>query len=316
MSLIDKYIAFIFANKKLFSGIAILMVVFYHCPWENSIMKLLSYPGFLGVDIFFLFTGFGLCYSIQKNSISEFYKRRLVRIVPMFLVLAIITTLLLGDYSWSSWLCNLSTFSYYGIGGHRIDWYLSSLFAFYLLFPLFYKSLSECRNFFWGGDVLVVQVVMITLLSALNLDWNYECALGRLGLYVTGIVCFLDDKIKAYKKTMIIYLLLLPAVLALYMGGYLHTYMIMYFLAPFVIIGICTILNMFDQESKIVHLLNFVGGVTLEIYVANCISMKLQRSFENLNGVTIYWILNLLIVPVVIILNKYINKVIKAHMNI
>lgn len=146
MRLIDKYISFLFANKKLFSGIAILMVVFYHCPWKNFIMKLLSYLGFLGVDIFFLFTGFGLCYSIQKNSISEFYKRRLIRIVPMFLVLAIITTLLMGDYSWSSWLCNLSTLSYYGIGGHRIDWYLSSLFAFYLLFPLFYKSLSMCRN--------------------------------------------------------------------------------------------------------------------------------------------------------------------------
>lgn len=290
------------------------MVVFYHCPWKNFIMKLLSYLGFLGVDIFFLFTGFGLCYSIQKNSISEFYKRRLIRIVPMFLVLAIITTLLMGDYSWSSWLCNLSTLSYYGIGGHRIDWYLSSLFAFYLLFPLFYKSLSMCRN--RGGYILVLQIVIIILLSALNLDWSYECALGRLGIYITGIVCFLDDKNRTYKNTTIIYLLLLPAVFALYMGGYLHTYMIMYFLAPFVIIGICAIFSMINKENQVVKLLNIIGGVTLEIYVANCICMKLQSSFEILNGILLYWGLNLLIAPMVIILNRNVNRAIEANINL
>lgn len=164
--------------------------------------------------------------------------------------------------------------------------------------------------------MLVVQVIIVVLLSALNLDWNYECALGRLGIYITGIVCFLDDKNRVYKKTTTIYLLLLPAVLALYMGGYLHTYMIMYFLAPLVIIGICAIFSMFNKERRMVQLINLVGGVTLEIYVANCICMKLQRTYEGLNGEYIYWALNLLIAPMIIILNKYIIRAIEAHMSI
>lgn len=309
MNSINNYIEFLFSNKKLLSGIAILMVLFYHCPWVTLTMKILSYSGFLGVDIFFLFTGFGLCYSIQKNDIGSFYKRRLYRIFPMFLILAIITTLLSDDYSWSSWFFNLSTLSYYGIGGKRIDWYLSSLCLFYLLFPLFYKSLCKCNK--KGLYITAFQITILVLLSTLSLDWSYECALGRLGIYITGIACFLDDENKTYKKMMIIHLILLPIVIALYIGGWLHTYIMMFFIAPFVIIGICAILIMANKKSHIIHLLNLVGGVTLEIYVANCISMKLQSSFEILNGVLLYWILNLLIVPLIIILNIFINRVIE-----
>lgn len=76
------------------------------------------------------------------------------------------------------------------------------------------------------------------------------------------------------------------------------------------------IFSMINKENQVVKLLNLIGGVTLEIYVANCICMKLQSSFEILNGILLYWGLNLLIAPMVIILNRNVNRAIEANINL
>lgn len=70
-------------------AVAALMVVFCHI--EIPLARLGyqgSLPGFLegGVDIFFVISGFVIFLSIQSKSVSlfEFYKRRILRIVPLY----------------------------------------------------------------------------------------------------------------------------------------------------------------------------------------------------------------------------------------
>jgi len=72
---------------QFFRGISVLLVVFYH----------LNIPGFsngyLGVDIFFVLSGFLMATLTRKVSVIEFYKRRLKRLLPAYLVVVFFTTL-------------------------------------------------------------------------------------------------------------------------------------------------------------------------------------------------------------------------------
>ena len=114
----------IFSNKNFFSGVAILMVVLYHLMSVDELQtKALSifYPGFLGVDVFFLLSGYGLCFSYNKNTLMNFYFRRMKRIVPFFLLLSMVVSCLFlyrGDVlSVGDWLCNLTSLNFWGIWG-------------------------------------------------------------------------------------------------------------------------------------------------------------------------------------------------------
>ena len=79
-------------NRPFFTGIAIILVVLYHYYCAVSNVRLLSIfrRGYIGVDIFFFFSGLGLGYSYNKNSLTQFYKNRLWRIMPLYWIWAIV----------------------------------------------------------------------------------------------------------------------------------------------------------------------------------------------------------------------------------
>jgi peptidoglycan/LPS O-acetylase OafA/YrhL len=135
-------------NRTLSMGIAIAMVVMYHLFCVDKIKPLsVFYPGFLGVDIFLFVSGYGLCYSFKKNSLKTFYTRRYKRILPIYVVTALILTIAAiskgHNMSIFDVVCNITSLSYYGIGGVFIDWYLSTLMVLYLVFPLLLKLVNR-----------------------------------------------------------------------------------------------------------------------------------------------------------------------------
>lgn len=92
MNLVSK----ISENRVLLMALAIIFVVIYHfkCwiggfPWYIGII--IKY-GYIGVDIFFFLSGFGLTYSFQKNNIKTFYKNRLKKILPCYILYGFILT--------------------------------------------------------------------------------------------------------------------------------------------------------------------------------------------------------------------------------
>ena len=50
----------------------------------------------MGVDVFLFFSGYDLCFSINKHSLIDFYKRRLERILSLYLLMAILCSLVLS----------------------------------------------------------------------------------------------------------------------------------------------------------------------------------------------------------------------------
>jgi peptidoglycan/LPS O-acetylase OafA/YrhL len=74
------------ADIQILRAIAVLLVLFYHLKingFEN---------GFLGVDIFFVLSGYLMAKLYDKNTIKEFYTRRFKRIFPAYLLTISLTT--------------------------------------------------------------------------------------------------------------------------------------------------------------------------------------------------------------------------------
>lgn len=173
-------------------GLGILLVVLFHAFSTFGKLFILFIYGFIGVDIFMLLSGFGLSQSFQIHSIKEFYIHRMRRILPLFLCFAFIksflyqvfgTELTLYDY-----FLNLSTLSYYGIGGQFIDWYLCSTLLLYLCFPILYHMVRSCG----------LAACIFTLLGCIvlynvypDLHWSYKCLVSRVPIFCFGICNYL-----------------------------------------------------------------------------------------------------------------------------
>ena len=74
-------------DLQILRGTAVLFVFLYH-------LKVFGFEnGYLGVDLFFVLSGFLMATLCEKSSISEFYSRRLRRLLPAYLVTIFLTTI-------------------------------------------------------------------------------------------------------------------------------------------------------------------------------------------------------------------------------
>lgn len=177
-------------HRSVLMALAIAFVVIYHykCwvggfPWY---IGMVLQWGFIGVDIFFLLSGFGLTYSFQKNSISRFYKNRLIKILPCYLLMGAILVLhmfALGkELTGGEVLWMYSTLDYtFSHGG--VDWYVSAILQLYLLFPILYYLVKWLRS--WSCFLIVILVCTITWNYSLH--WSHLAMLQRLPMFICGI---------------------------------------------------------------------------------------------------------------------------------
>ena len=74
------------ADLQLLRGFSVLLVFLYHLKvpgFEN---------GFLGVDIFFVLSGFLMAILAEKVSPIKFYAKRLKRLLPAYFVVVLVST--------------------------------------------------------------------------------------------------------------------------------------------------------------------------------------------------------------------------------
>ena len=151
--------------------------------------------GWLGVDLFFVLSGFlitGILYDTLDDSryFFRFFARRSLRIFPVyylvFAVLLLLTPVLLLQWRWGhalfliymgNFLANYN-FSYYEIASARSHMYLVSIShfwslcveeQFYLLWPVAMYFLRKRRNIFIGAISLSLLAIV---LRALEFAWK------------------------------------------------------------------------------------------------------------------------------------------------
>ena len=76
---------------QVLRGISVLMVVLYHLDfsWLSS--------GFLGVDVFFVISGFLMYLLYDSNNMQKFFERRAKRLLPAYMV-TILATLVAASF--------------------------------------------------------------------------------------------------------------------------------------------------------------------------------------------------------------------------
>ena len=179
-------------------AIAILAVVFYHL---FDLLKSAHFTeltlfdgGFLGVDIFFVISGFlitsSVFYKLSNNDFSllSFYKRRFLRIVPPLLFVCIFT-LIIGYFllfpevykelniEVANTLLFIGNFRFANSGGYfALDssdklllhtWYLAVTIQFYILFPLIVLLLKKVFSLKRLPLAVTVVFILLTVTSVL-----------------------------------------------------------------------------------------------------------------------------------------------------
>lgn len=150
-------------------AIASLAVALFHLCCGNihlfprdNILKKISSHGYLGVEIFFMLSGFIICYSLSETyklkNFKQFIIRRILRIEPpyiisIFLLLALNAlsfkiTGISNPVNWPNILLHFAYLNNFGFGNYINDvyWTLGIEFQFYLIIAMifpFIKTLTQ-----------------------------------------------------------------------------------------------------------------------------------------------------------------------------
>lgn len=133
--------------RNLIYGLSIMWIVFFHSGLEikSETIKLIKSYGDCGVEIFFILSGISLYFSFSKDeNIISFYKRRLLRIIPSYLIVYTTVFLIFDIYQQHNikqFLLDISMLDFWLHGLGRVPWFIAGIIVFYLLYPFIYRLL-------------------------------------------------------------------------------------------------------------------------------------------------------------------------------
>ena len=151
--------------------------------------------GNVGVDIFLFLSGVGLWFSwVKTPDVLRFYRRRLLRIVPTWIVVA--TAFYLPDYlgarrfshsivdligditiNWDFWLHDELTF-----------WYVPAIMALYLVAPWYMRLVQSRPVYRWLPLLMVIWCVMVQwVLPIHHAVGHIEIFWSRVPIFFIGI---------------------------------------------------------------------------------------------------------------------------------
>lgn len=177
-------------------GAAMLFVILFHVALDRGDPFYgLRRCGNVGVDIFLFLSGVGLWFSwVKTPDVRRFYRRRLLRIVPTWLVVS--TAFYLPDYlgarrfsrsivdligditiNWDFWLHDELTF-----------WYVPAIMALYLVAPWYMRLVQSRPIYRWLPLLMVVWCVMVQwVLPIHHAVGHLEIFWSRVPIFFIGI---------------------------------------------------------------------------------------------------------------------------------
>lgn len=158
-------------------GVAALLVFIFHfyslAQLKSAVvmgfdLSFLAQAGHVGLDFFFVLSGFLIFRSVYLHGVNwHYFKRRWLRIAPLYYLSIVIAVFLLNPHIWleglsGTWnilahlffLQSFSPSTYYGI--NPVLWSLSIEMVFYLFLPLFFLFTKKSTKRIVGIAILMI----------------------------------------------------------------------------------------------------------------------------------------------------------------
>ena len=281
-SLISEY-------RNVLFGLAIAAIILFHL-YESTLPGTLVHAALwpfsrlsAAVDVFLFLSGVGLHFSLAKGGpVREFYKKRLIRVVPTFLVVAIPFYLLkdvLTGQDGARFFLELTNVAFLA-DGYRQFWYVYAIILFYLIYPSLHRFLNASGNSFVrmclaiGASVVVA--MLIGFLSPALLE-NTEIMLARFPVFVAGAYAgILVREGRRIELRQILMLLALSAVLYVLAlvsdDQFGFTGLAKRYFYSCLSVAVCVLLPILLKRlgcSPRQKVLNALGAASLELYIVN-----------------------------------------------
>lgn len=259
------YIEKLSHGRTFLMGLAMISIMLFHQVWvKDLVMHGFRFCGNMGVDIFFFVSGFGIAFSLDKHTTKEFYKRRLLRLMPLCFFVGII------KYIWSWFDPDLSSHLGWRIIIGFDLWFIEALIIFYIVSPLLYSLIQR-----WGGLKILLVAFVIGLVIGPTYQFGATVNWGavRFPAYVLGMLVSMD-KVRphgSYLKWGVVFLFIAMGYRALQVFGIVpvpesYTYLIL----CLGIISLCYWLSSLQKPFAVCHLdkpVLWIGKHSLELYL-------------------------------------------------
>lgn len=296
-------------------GMAILWVVFFHMKvtLPTKLIEFVWKIGYGGVDIFFFLSGIGVYYSLKKNTVEEFYLRRLKRIMPAYLPIVFVVFILYNIQQWRgvsfsiiiNWMKqligNVFMIGWINQVDGQFNWYVQAVMWFYLLAPLlvhlirkvsvnkgrmlcFWSVLFLMQIPFFGNSIHKMPARLLVYALGMYVAWRYE------------------EGTEEKDNTIMLYLLATVGMGGLYfIYAYVPDWLSMYGLYwfPFVLIvpGLCVLLsngmdalNKYKVTTLLANGVARLGEASFEIYLIHIVLFEFVLNSIEWKG-NIKWLL-------------------------
>lgn len=190
--LISKY-------RAVIMGLAAIWIHVYH-SWIHTIINpatgfgtvmsnvedYIVLIGNCGVDIFLLMSGMGLTYAIKKEALPKFYFRRIRRVYLPFLVAAVVSAIL-EKWSFTTFLSNISGYSFYAVDINKYCWFVPAVITLYLFFPLYYKIFGKVKKKLVCTAVALLVWLLLNLMLGSVMRMDLFGFFNRIPVFLIGI---------------------------------------------------------------------------------------------------------------------------------
>lgn len=184
-TLVNKPLDFLSIYRNALMGIATLIVVFNHLaiPINNMCFNFIKSQCSFGVDIFFLVSGIGLFFSLEKDCrLYNYYVKRFVRILPVYAAVQLVLALLDGIYNPFELIMRMSTLDHW-FWGRSSYWFIYSILLCYIFFPIIHRVVKKFNS------LMVVVLLTIAYCAYVVLVTDHsQCEGCRYFTFVLGVI--------------------------------------------------------------------------------------------------------------------------------
>ena len=282
-------------HRTAIMGISILSIMLFHQYFTSVFpFDIFHNIGYWGVDVFLFLSGMGLVHSLKKNTITTYYKRRLVRLAPSCILCGTIKyAIYLAFGSALDTLKDGLNFGVWTIASLDL-WFIHAIIILYAVSPVLYKSLSKWPYISSFVILIIFLTNELTIRPRIGFDWLNPVGvtawtLERLPVFSAGMMVSIGLWTIDSKKPLSFVFLLLAICLGLLSKTNFTFYGIQACLNLCLILGmpalILLCIMMLNITPRLLHkAFVFLGEHSLELYLVHeFIFWSIKISFEDAN---------------------------------